>query len=203
MAQDLSRPNGKVHRIHRDGTIPQDNPFVSQVDVLPSIFSYGHRNPQGLAVHPTTDRLWNSEHGPMGGDEVNAIRSGGNYGWPEISYGRNYNGSQLTAFERQPGMEQPAWVYRPSSGVCGLDIYRGAQFPKWEGHLLVGALKYESVDLLTVVDDRVIHRETIVKNLGRVRDVAVGPAGGVYVVLNGPNRVIRLTAIIDRIEATR
>ncbi|MDA0333758.1 MAG: PQQ-dependent sugar dehydrogenase [bacterium] len=203
LAQDLTRPNGKVHRIHRDGTIVEDNPFVHQAGALPSIFSYGHRNPQGLAVHPETDRLWESEHGPMGGDEVNAIHGGGNYGWPEISYGRNYNGSQLTAFERKPGMEQPAWVYRPSSAVCGLDIYEGEQFPKWQGHLLVGALKYESVDLLTVVDDRVIHRETIVKNLGRVRDVAVGPDGAVYVVLNGPGRVIRLTAILDRLEAAR
>lgn len=200
-AQDLSRPNGKVHRIHRDGTIPTDNPFVGQVSALPSIFSYGHRNPQGLAVHPESDMLWDSEHGPMGGDEVNAIRAGGNYGWPEISYGRHYNGKILTDHERKPGMEQPAWVYRPSTGVCGLDIYRGEQFPKWQGHLLVGALKYESVELLTVDDDRVIHTETIVKNLGRVRDVAVSPDGAVYVVLNGPDRIIRLTAIVDRIQA--
>jgi glucose/arabinose dehydrogenase len=203
MAQDLSRPNGKVHRIHRDGTIPTDNPFVGLTDALPSIFSYGHRNPQGLAVHPETDRLWDSEHGPMGGDEVNAIRAGRNYGWPEISYGRHYDGRILTEFEGKPGMEQPAWVYRPSVAVCGLDIYRGDQFPKWQGHLLVGALKYESVDLLTVVDDRVIHIETIVKNLGRVRDVAIGPEGAVYIVLNGPGRVIRLTAIVDRIIASQ
>jgi len=202
MAQDLARPNGKVYRIHRDGTIPQDNPFVNQAGALPSIYSYGHRNPQGLAVHPETGKVWDSEHGPMGGDEVNAIRAGGNYGWPDISYGRNYNGSLLTPFERKLGMEQPAWVYRPSAGLCGLDIYQGSQFPKWQGHLLVGALKFESVDLLTVIDDRVIHTETIVKNLGRVRDVAVGPEGAVYVVLNGPGRVLRLTVIIDRIEAT-
>lgn len=114
---------------------------------------------------------------------------------------RDYNGSILTPFERKPGMEQPAWVYRPSTGVCGLDVYRGEQFPKWQGHLLVGALKYESVELLTVVEDRVIHAETIVKNLGRVRDVAVSPDGAVYVVLNGPDRVIKLTAVVDRIQA--
>jgi glucose/arabinose dehydrogenase len=203
LAQDLSKPNGKVHRIHRDGTIPSDNPFLTNETALPSIFSYGHRNPQGLAVHPQTDRLWDSEHGPMGGDEVNAIHGGRNYGWPEISYGRHYNGNILTRFEAKAGMEQPTWVYRPSTGVCGLDIYRGDQFPKWQGHLLVGSLKYESVDLLMVDGDRVIHRETIVKNLGRVRDVAVGPEGAVYVVLNGPDRVIRLTAIVDRIEATQ
>ncbi len=204
MAQDVSKPNGKVHRIHRDGTIPQDNPFVSHPpNALPSIFSYGHRNPQGLAIHPETDILWDTEHGPMGGDEVNAIRAGRNYGWPEISYGRNYNGSILTRFEARPGMEQPTYFYRPSPGLCGLDIYHGDEFPKWRGHLFVGALKYESVELLTVAEDRVLHAETIVKNLGRVRDVAVGPEGAVYVVLNGPDRIIRLTAIVDRIEATQ
>lgn len=203
MAQDLARPNGKVHRIHRDGSVPADNPFVGTADALPTIYSYGHRNPQGLAIHPDTDVLWDTEHGPMGGDEINAIQAGRNYGWPTISYGRHYNGKILTELERQDGMEQPTFFYRPSLGVCGLDIYRGDLFPKWQGHLLVGALKYESVDVVTVAEDRVLHSETVVKNLGRVRDVAVGPEGAVYVVLNGPGRVIRLTPIQDRIQATQ
>jgi glucose/arabinose dehydrogenase len=202
-AQDLSRPNGKVHRIHRDGSIPEDNPFVGREDALATIYSYGHRNPQGLAVHPETDVLWDTEHGPMGGDEINAIQAGRNYGWPVISYGRHYNGKILTELEAQEGMEQPTLFYRPSTGVCGLDIYRGDLFPKWRGHLFVGALKYESVDLVTVHGDRVLHSETIVKNLGRVRDVAVAPDGSVYVVLNGPGRVVRLTPIQDRILATQ
>ncbi len=200
-AQDLSRPNGKVHRLHLDGRIPKDNPFVERPDALPSIFSFGHRNPQGLAVHPETGRLWASEHGPMGGDEVNVIRNGGNYGWPEVSYGRNYDGSILTELERKPGTQQPAWVYRPSTGVCGLDVYRGDMYPRWQGHLLVGALKYQSVEVLTLDGGHVIHAETVVRNLGRVRDVAVAPDGSVYVVLNDPGRVIALTPIRDRIKA--
>lgn len=202
-AQELSRPNGKVHRIHRDGRIPDDNPFVGRDDALASVFSYGHRNPQGLAVHPETGALWETEHGPMGGDEINVLRAGGNYGWPEISYGRHYSGKILTEFEHLPGMEQPALFYRPSTAVCGLDFYRGELFPRWRNHLLVGALKYESVDLLTVTAGRVLHAETIVKSLGRVRDVAVGPEGAVYVVLNRPGRVLRLTPIQDRIAATQ
>ena len=200
-AQDLSRPNGKVHRLHLDGRIPNDNPFIERPSALPSIFSFGHRNPQGLAIHPETDRLWDSEHGPMGGDEVNVIRSGGNYGWPDVSYGRNYDSSSITELEHTPDTQQPAWIYRPSTGVCGLDVYRGDMFPRWQGHLLVGALKFESVEVLTLDGDHVIHTETVVKNLGRVRDVAVAPDGSVYVVLNDPGRVIALTAIRDRIMA--
>lgn len=197
-AQDLGMPNGKIHRVNRDGSIPADNPFVDREGALPSVFSYGHRNPQGLAVHPETGLVWETEHGPMGGDEVNLIRPGRNYGWPEISYGRHYNGQVLTEFERKPGMEQPVLFYRPSTAVCGLDFYDASLFPKWKNHLLVGALKYESVDLLTVEADRVMHSETIVKGLGRVRDVAVGPDGAVYVVLNQPGTVLRLTPIRER-----
>jgi aldose sugar dehydrogenase len=197
-AQDLSKPNGKIHRIERDGRIPGNNPFVKTPGALPSIFSYGHRNPQGLAVHPGTGLLWETEHGPMGGDEVNLIRSGLNYGWPEISYGRHYDGRVLTEYERKPGMEQPMLFYRPSTAVCGLDFYDQEQFGLWRNHLLVGALKYESVDILTVEADRVMHSETIVKGMGRVRDVAVGPDGAVYVVLNRPGSIIRLTPIRER-----
>ncbi|MEN8151140.1 MAG: PQQ-dependent sugar dehydrogenase [Planctomycetota bacterium] len=198
MAQDPAKPNGKIHRVNRDGTIPTGNPFVGKEGALPSVFSCGHRNPQGLAFHPATGGLWETEHGPMGGDEINLIRPGLNYGWPEISYGRHYDGRVLTKFERKPGMEQPVLFYRPSTAVCGLDFYRGALFPKWRNHLLVGALKYESVDLLTVEKDRVMHSETIVKGMGRVRDVACGPDGAVYVVLNRPGKVIRLTPIRER-----
>ena len=118
-----------------------------------------------------------------------------------VSYGRNYDGSILTELKRKPGTQQPAWVYRPSTGVCGLDVYRGDMYPRWQGHLLVGALKYQSVEVLTLDGDHVIHAETVVRNLGRVRDVAVAPDGSVYVVLNDPGRVIALTPIRDRIKA--
>lgn len=198
-AQDLSRPNGKVHRIHRDGRIPQDNPFVNHPNALPTIFTYGNRNIQGLAVHPETGEVWSTEHGPMGGDELNLIRAGVNYGWPEISYGRNYNGTVLTEFTHKPGMEQPNLYWQPSIAVCGLDFYRGDLFAKWRNKLLVGALRFEEVRLLTIEKDRVMHQEVVFKNQGRVRDVSVGPEGAVYVVLNNPGTVLRLTPIAERI----
>lgn len=197
-AQDLSRPNGKVHRIHRDGRVPEDNPFVGRADALPTIWSYGNRNPQGLAFHPETGLLWSSEHGPMGGDELNVIRPGRNYGWPVVTYGRNYNGTIVTDLRRKDGMEEPAWHWTPSTAVCGIDFYRGDEFPLWRNALMVGALKYEQVGLMTVVEDRVIHEEVILKNIGRVRHVVPGPDGAVYVVTNNPDQVLRLTRLRDR-----
>ena len=194
-AQDLGHPGGKIHRIHRDGRIPDDNPFLEREGALPTIYSFGQRNPQGLAVHPVTDDLWESEHGPMGGDEINLIRAGTNYGWPTISYGRNYNGTLVSEFERKPGLEQPVLFWRPSIAVCGIDFYRGDLFPRWKNRLLVGALAFEEVRLLTIENDRVIYQETILKNAGRVRDVASGPDGAIYVVLNNPGTVLRLTPV--------
>ena len=192
-AQDLSLPNGKVHRIMKNGDIPKDNPFVSNPDAIKSIYSYGNRNPQGLAIHPVSDELWSTEHGPFGGDELNLIEAGKNYGWPIITYGRNYNGTIITEQPIKEGMEQPNLYWKPSIAVCGLDFYNGKMFPKWQNRLLVGALKYEEVRLLQIHEDRVIHEETIVKNLGRVREVQTGPDGAIYVVLNSPDKVIRLT----------
>jgi len=196
-AQDLSRPNGKAHRIHPDGRIPQDNPFVGRSGALPSVFSYGHRNQQGLAVHPETGRVWASEHGPMGGDELNLLAAGLNYGWPLVSYGRNYNGSIISENVKEPGTEQPILFWRPSIAVCGIDFYRGDLFVKWRNRLLVGALKYEEVRLLSIEKDRVMHQEIILKGAGRVRDVACGPDGAVYVVLNKPGTILRLTPVAD------
>ncbi len=192
-AQDLTRPNGKVHRIYPDGRIPQTNPFYGQVGVIASIYSYGHRNPQGLAVHPETGQVWATEHGPLGGDELNLIRPGLNYGWPVISYGINYNGEIITEFFRKEGMEQPIYYWKPSIAVCGLDYYHGDLFPKWNNRLLVGALKFEEVQLLDIEKDRVMYRQTLLKNAGRVRDITTGPDGAIYVVLNRPDVVLRLS----------
>ncbi len=191
-AQDLSRPNGKVHRIHRDGSIPADNPFANNPDAVPSIFSYGNRNPQGIAAHPKTGAIWAAEHGPMGGDELNLIAAGKNYGWPVISYGRNYNGAIITEITRKEGLEQPIWYWKPSTAVCGIDFYSGDLFPKWNNKLLVGALKYEDVRVLDIEKDRVMHEEVVLKNAGRVRDVRCGPDGAIYVVLNDPGTILRL-----------
>lgn len=192
-AQDLSRPNGKIHRIHRDGRIPKDNPFVDRDGALPTIFSYGHRNPQGLAVHPRTGRIWETEHGPMGGDELNLITPALNYGWPEVTYGLDYDGTVISKLREKPGMQVPNLYWRPSPALCGLDFCRGNLFPEWNNHLLVGALRYEQVELLDIEHDRVIHTEMLVKNAGRVRDVACGPDGAIYVVLNRPDIILRLT----------
>jgi len=192
-AQNPSLPNGKVHRIFPDGTVPADNPFLVVKGAMPSIYSIGNRNIQGMAIHPITGQLWATEHGPMGGDELNLIRPGRNYGWPVATYGRNYDGSIVSEFTHYPGMEQPNYMWNPSPGLCGLDFYTGDMFPKWKNKLLVGALRYEEVSLLTLYEDRVIHTETILKNAGRVRDVATGPDGAIYVVLNNPDVVVRLS----------
>lgn len=196
MAQDLKRPNGKVHRINRDGSVPKDNPFVGTEGAYGSIWSYGHRNPQGMAVHPETGLLWATEHGPMGGDELNWVRKGLNYGWPVITYGKNYNGTPVSNLTEKDGMEQPAYQWTPSPALCGLDVMRGEMFPAWKGNLLVGALAFNEVKRVEVDGKgKVIGQEIILKNQGRVRDVAVGPEGAIYVVLNGPDKVVRLVPV--------
>lgn len=192
-AQDLSLPNGKIHRIFKDGKIPPDNPFIHQKDALPTIFCYGIRNPQGMAIHPVTDQLWENEHGPLGGDEINLMLPGKNYGWPVITYGRNYNGTIISELTEKPGMEQPIYYYNPSIAICGMDFVRGELFSKWKNYMLVGALKYEEVRLLDLKENRILHDEVILKNAGRVRDAACGPDGAIYVVLNNPGTILRLS----------
>ncbi len=192
-AQDFARPNGKVHRIYKDGRIPETNPYMSEAKAMKSLYSLGNRNIQGMAVHPETGELWATEHGPMGGDELNVIKAGNNYGWPVVTYGINYNGEIISDLTHKPGMAQPVLYWRPSIAVCGLDFYRGELFKKWKNRLLVGALKYEEVRLLQIEDERVIHEQVILKGAGRVRDVSTGPDGAIYVVLNNPDKVIRLT----------
>jgi glucose/arabinose dehydrogenase len=196
-AQDFSLPNGKVHRINKDGSIPATNPFMNDEKAMKSVYSLGNRNIQGMAIHPVTGQLWTTEHGPMGGDELNLILPGKNYGWETITYGINYNGTIITDVKRKPGMEQPNLYWRPSIAVCGLDFYTGDLFAKWKNKLLVGALKYEEVRLLDIENDRVMHDEVILKGQGRVRDVMTGPDGAIYVVLNDPGTVIKLMPKID------
>ena len=196
-AQDVSLPNGKVHRINKDGSIPEDNPFVNDPKAMKSLFTLGNRNIQGMAVHPETGQVWATEHGPMGGDELNLILPGKNYGWETITYGKNYNGTIITEEKRREGMEQPNLYWTPSIAVCGLDFYTGDLFPKWKNKLLVGALKYEEVRLLNIEKDRVMHDEVILKGQGRVRDVMTGPDGAIYVVLNNPGTVIKLLPKLD------
>ena len=190
--QDLTRPNGKIHRLHDDGRVPADNPFVKTKDAIPGIWSYGHRNPQGLAMDPRDGSLYDTEHGPRGGDELNLILPGPNYGWPVITYGMNYDGTPMVAITEKEGMEQPVTYWVPSIAVCGLDFYTGDKFPKWKNDLLVGALAQQEIRRLRIVDKKVVSQEIILKNIGRVRDVATGPDGLIYVLLNGPDRLVRL-----------
>lgn len=199
-AQDLGSPNGKVHRLHRDGSIPDDNPFLDTPGALPSIYSYGHRNPQGLDFHPVTGDLWEAEHGPRGGDEINLVRAGKNYGWPELSHGINYNGTIITRERIRPGMESPIWVWRPSTAVCAIEIYRGNQFPFWRNHLLAGALRNEDLRLLQIENDRIIHEEVILRNRGRIRDVITGPDGAIYLAMNEPDEILRLSVIRENMR---
>jgi aldose sugar dehydrogenase len=192
-AQDLSRPNGKILRVREDGSIPSDNPFVKTEGAMPAVWSYGHRNPQGL-VFDLEGNLWDTEHAPRGGDEVNRVLRAANYGWPLVSFGINYNDSPFatpwpTAEQK---IVQPVFRWMPSTGACGLDVARGKAFPRWKGDLLAGGLSGQNVDRLRIKDDQIVEREELIFNLGRVRDVAVGPDGFVYVVLNGPDKVIRL-----------
>jgi len=191
-AQDLSRPNGKVHRIHEDGRVPRDNPFVDRAGALPTIWTYGNRNPQGLAQHPVTGDLWEAEHGPRGGDELNLIQSGRNYGWPVITYGMNYDGTPLTDRMTQQGMEQPVIHWTPSIAVCAIDFYTGDRFPRWKHHLFVGALAQQELRRVEIQDRRVVHQEVLFKNVGRIRDVVNGPDGYLYVAFNEPGRIARL-----------
>lgn len=191
-AQDLSRPNGKVFRLHDDGRVPADNPFVGNKDAIAGIWSYGHRNPQGLTMDPRDGSLYDTEHGPRGGDELNLILPGRNYGWPVVTYGMNYDGTPMVAETEKEGIERPLAYWVPSIAVCGLDFYAGDKFPKWKNDLLAGALAQQEVRRIRIANRKVVEQEVILKNIGRVRDVAAGPDGLVYVVLNQPDRIVRL-----------
>lgn len=194
-AQDLTRPNGKIHRIHDDGRIPRDNPFLDQTDACPSIWTLGNRNPQGLDQHPVTGHIWEAEHGPRGGDEINHIQRGRNYGWPVVSYGMNYNGTPLTDRTEAPEFESPRHHWTPSIAVCGIDFYEGDQFPNWKNNLFAGGLASKELHRLVIEDGTVVTDEIILHGLGRIRDVANGPGGTLYLVLNGPNRIVRLMPV--------
>lgn len=190
-AQDLSRPGGKIHRLHDDGRVPADNPFVGDPAAVPSIWSYGHRNPQGLAFSPVSGELFSTEHGPRGGDELNLVRRGLNYGWPVISYGMNYDGTTLTELTAKEGMEQPIAYWVPSLATCGINVYTGDLFPKWKNHLFLASLAAEQLLRIEIAGGKVISQEVLFKDLGRIRHVITGPDGALYVLL--PKRIVRLT----------
>lgn len=183
-AQDLSVPTGKVHRIRDDGSIPADNPFVTNKNTWPSIWTWGNRNPQGLVYDAVGKRLWAAEHGPRGGDEINLIEKGKNYGWPVITYGMNYNGTPISDKTHQDGMEQPKHYWTPSIAVSNIDVYRGKPFANWDGKLLAASLSAQELRLLTLDGDKVSKDELLLKNIGRLRDVQTGPDGAIYLLVS-------------------
>lgn len=195
-AQDLSNHHGTTNRIHDDGRIPDDNPFVNESGARPEIWSYGHRNQQGLAIHPESGDIWATEHGPQGGDELNLIRPGLNYGWPVIGYGVNYrSGTAIHEGTHRDGMEQPANFWVPSIATSGLMIYTGDVFPEWKGNIFVGGLTGTQIARLTLDGESVVSEETLVKGLGRIRDIRQGPDGYIYLAIDGdagPQSIVRL-----------
>ena len=183
--QRLDRDAGKIHRINSDGSIPEDNPFVTQKDANPSIYSYGHRNPQGMAKHPITGDIWTHEHGPKGGDEINIIQKGANYGWPVISYGVNYSGSSFTELTEKEGMQQPAWYWVPSIAPSGMTFVTGDIYPDLKGKIIVGSLKFAYLVALGLDGDKVLSQDILFAGIGRVRNVIQGADGYIYVSTDG------------------
>lgn len=183
--QDINNGLGKIHRITADGGTPQDNPFYSNKDADKTIYAYGNRNPQSLAVNPFTQEIWETEHGPRGGDEINILKKGANYGWPVASYGINYNGKIITDLTQKEGIQDPIYQWTPSIAPSGMafvtsDIYKG-----WKGNLMVGSLRFEYLNRCVLKDGKVVKEELLFKNIGRVRDVRQAPDGYLYIAVEG------------------
>ena len=191
-AQDIGDHAGSVIRINDDGSVPVDNPFVTTAGARPEIYTYGNRNVQGITLDPGSGLVWAHEHGPQGGDEVNILASGRNYGWPVITYGRNYVlGTKIGEGTHKEGMEQPLHYWTPSIAPSGMTLYTGDKFPAWRGNLFVGALKYRLLVRLEMRDKEIVHEERLLEDvLGRIRDVRTGPDGYIYVLTDHDDGVL-------------
>ena len=183
--QDIKRDGGKIYRLNDDGSIPKDNPFVGQAGAKEAIYTYGNRNPQGMAKNPVTGAIWAHEHGPKGGDEINIIKKGANYGWPIVTYGIDYDGTTISKENEKPGIEKPIYYWVPSIAPSGMAFVTSDKYPDWKGHLLVGSLKFEYLELLKLKGNEVIGRQKIATGVGRVRNVAQGPDGYIYMGVEG------------------
>ncbi len=202
-AQDISNHHGTINRILDDGKVPPDNPFVGRAGAKPEIWSYGHRNPQGLAINQETGDVWETEHGPQGGDELNLITRGANYGWPVIGYGVNYGpGATIHASTTRAGMEQPKHFWVPSIATSGLMIYTGSKFPQWKGSIFVGGMAGEQLVRLTYDGKTIERADVLLRKQGRVRDVRQGPDGFIYVAIEDsqgkPTPIVRLEPVARR-----
>ncbi|MCC7125708.1 MAG: PQQ-dependent sugar dehydrogenase [Acidobacteria bacterium] len=199
-AQDLSNHHGTIVRLHEDGRVPADNPFVNNKSAKPEIWSYGHRNVQGLVVHPQTGDVWANEHGPMGGDEWNRVLPGRNYGWPVVGFGVNYvTGKAIHPGTMREGMEAPKHVWVPSIGISGAMIYTGDKFPQWRGSAFMGGMAGQRLERLVMRGDNVIAHESLVPGMGRIRDVRQSPDGFIYLVVDDrdgkPTPIYRLEPV--------
>lgn len=190
--QELDNDHGKVHRIFADGKIPTDNPFVGQAGAHASIWTYGHRNPQGMVYDAVNNRIWEDEHGPKGGDELNLIEKGKNYGWPKTSYGINYDGTILTPDKQLPGIEDPKHYWVPSIGPCGMTIVTSNKYPGWKGNLLIGALAFTHLNRVTLDGTAYKSEERLLQGKGRFRYVAESPDGYIYALTEGPGTLLKL-----------
>ena len=191
--QELDNDHGKIHRLHDDGKIPLDNPFVNQKGAKGSIWSYGHRNPQGMVYDKTTGRIWAAEHGPKGGDELNLIEKGKNYGWPKTSYGINYDGTVLTKDKELPGITNPVRYWVPSIGPCGITIVTSNKYPGWKGNILVTALAFKHIARVQLNGTKYVTEEQLLQNMGRFRDVEESPDGFIYALSEGPGLLVKIT----------
>lgn len=192
-AQDLSNDYGKVHRLMDDGSVPEDNPFVDSANAEPSIWSYGHRNEQGLYYDKDSGILWEHEHGPKGGDELNIIVKGKNYGWPVITYGINYDGSTISEISEKEGLEQPVHYWDPSIAPSGLTMIKGNNFPEWKGNLFLGALSHQHLTRVALDGEEFVEKEILLKDVGRVRAVKESPDGYLYVAVEAPGMLLRIS----------
>ncbi len=191
-AQRLDDHAGSVIRLHADGRVPEDNPFSGEAGIHPEIYSYGHRNPQGAAMHPGSGKLWIHEHGPQGGDEINIISAGDNYGWPVVSYGEEYgSGVSIGEGTHKSGITQPIHYWVPSIAPSGMTFYSGDKFPQWQGNLFVGSLKFQLLVRLELDGEKIVKEERLLKGeLGRIRDVRSGPDGFIYLLTDSPNGLL-------------
>ena len=191
-AQELNYHNGKIMRIMDDGTIPSDNPFAGASGALPEIWSYGHRNPQGLAFHPVTGELWAHEHGPQGGDELNLIKKGANYGWPVITYGIDYDGTIISPDTAKAGMEQPVTYWRPSIAPCGMVFCNSDQYPAWKNNIFLGGLASTALWRVELNGNQYKNQEKLLAGIARVRNVALSPDGFLYIATESPGYIFRM-----------
>ncbi len=191
-SQDLALPSGKVFRINRDGSIPEDNPFVGHRDALQATFTFGNRNVQGLAQHPESGTIWATEHGPRGGDELNRLIAGHNYGWPVVTFGINYDGSTISDRTQAEGIDAPVRQWTPAPAVSAIEFVDGDRFPRWRNHLLVGTLAHEELWRLEISNEKIVAEELLFKGFGRIRDIKMAPDGSIYLLLNLPHEIVRL-----------